>query len=321
MRHHFYSHSMHWQWSKWRKCRKKKLHMTLRIMYIMYNLNTCTEPLWAFVLCKMKSVTFKCDSKSDPGKPEVILSSYWNLHHVTACNQPGSLFLLWLWVRGFTKNVIWSEMQTCFSVAVNFWMIRLMGLIQFAWASFQKQSAFSLCWRDLLAAICWEQLWLKSHRQTRVSPPPAADGKSRVAAGSFNHAGVLLNQGSLRARASLHMMEAEAQGHLLEAVMRDVSRSLVIGVLDTVFLAEVVSLCPAVNYLAEWNVDTTLQKICPLGAALINTDCGKVGPHCDWWPIIVICILQSNALVDSRRNCATSVCTCPWLSAQRQNVS
>lgn len=137
---------------------QKKWHMTLRIMHIMYNLNTCTEPLWLFVLCKMKSVTFKCDSKSVLGKPEV---------------------------------------QTCFGVAVNFWM---MCLIRFAWASFQKQSAVSLCWRDLLAAILLRATLIKEPSTDKGFPSACGGRKIPSAAGSFNHAGVLLNQGSLLRR-------------------------------------------------------------------------------------------------------------------------
>lgn len=151
------------------------------------------------------------------------------------------------------------------------------------------------------ALVDWKQLWMESNRRTRISAP--SDGNSRVVASPFNQAGVLRQPAvpgfPAGARASLHMTEGKAQGHLLDAVMCDVSRSLVVGVLDTDVLVEEAFTCPALNYLLECDVDTTLQRMCrrsPSSAMSFLSGLWEGQSH------VVICILQSSRLVDSRRN-------------------
>lgn len=169
------------------------------------------------------------------------------------------------------------------------------------------------------ALVDWKQLWMESNRRTRVSAP--SDGNSRVVASPFNQAGVLRQPAvpgfPAGARASLHMTEGKAQGHLLDAVMCDVSRSLVVGVLDTDFLVEEAFTCPALNYLLECDVDTTLQRMCLLGAALHQQwvscqDFGKVSPTLSF---------ASFKAADLWTADGTSVCEYSWLSAHRQSVS
>lgn len=92
------------------------------------------------------------------------------------------------------------------------------------------------------------------------------------------------------------MTDDKAQGHLLDTVVCDVSRPLVVGVLDTVFLVEDAFICPALNYLLRWNVDTVLQKIC-LGSAhnqqrVSSQDFGKVSPI--FWLMTHLCHLHPS---------------------------